>query len=43
MLQRYKDELAQIKARMIGAEKFAEKLPLFRDKILDEKCTSTDD
>ena len=39
MLKIYEDELEQLKEKMVKAEKFAEKLPLFKDEILKNKYT----
>ena len=39
MIKRYVDELNEIKERMEKAEKFAKKIPLFEEKILDNKYT----
>lgn len=42
MRQEYKDELAALKSRMEQAELFAEKLPIFKDKILEKKLCEND-
>lgn len=42
MIQRYEDELKELKKKMLGAEKFAEKVPLFRQFILDNKIDGTE-
>lgn len=39
MLKIYEDELLQLKEKMVKAEKFAKKLPLFKDEILKNKYT----
>lgn len=43
MREEYKKELAELKTRMIKAEKFAEKLPVFAEKILGYKYTGEED
>ena len=39
MRKEYKDELIDLKTKMIKAEKFAKKVPMFSEKILTEKIT----
>lgn len=39
MLKIYENELKQLTEKMIKAEKFAKKLPLFKDEILKKKYT----
>ena len=43
MIKQYEDELKALKKKMIGAEKFAEKIPCFRQFILDNKLDGTED
>lgn len=43
MIKQYQDELKALKEKMAGAEKFAEKIPLFRQFILDNKLDGTED
>lgn len=42
MREEYKKELADLKAKMIAAEAFAEKLPIFAKQILERKLTEKD-
>lgn len=42
MLEQYEKELKELKEKMLGAEKFAEKVPCFRDFILKNKITGTE-
>lgn len=39
MIDQYKKELEELKLRMEKAEKFAERIPMFKDQIIDEKLT----
>ena len=39
MRKEYQQELKELKAKMLKAEKFAEKLPIFADRILEHKFT----
>jgi len=39
MREEYKKELAELKVRMEKAEKFAEKLPIFTNRIIERKIT----
>ena len=43
MRKEYKKELEQIKIRMGEAEKFAEKLPIYAEQILNNKYTGNED
>jgi hypothetical protein len=43
MIKQYEDELKALKIKMVGAEKFAEKVPVFRQFILDNKLDGTED
>lgn len=43
MIKQYQDELKALKEKMVGAEKFAEKIPCFRQFILDNKLDGTED
>ena len=43
MIKQYEDELKALKKKMVGAEKFAEKIPVFREFILDNKLDGTED
>ena len=43
MIKQYEDELKALKIKMVGAEKFAEKIPVFRQFILDNKLDGTED
>ena len=43
MIQQYKDELKALKIKMAEAEKFAEKIPVFRQFILDNKIDGTEE
>ena len=43
MIKQYEDELEALKKKMIGAEKFAERIPCFRQFILDNKIDGTED
>lgn len=43
MLKIYEDELKELKEKMEKAEKFAEKIPLFKDEILKNKYTGYED
>lgn len=43
MIKQYQDELKALKKKMAGAEKFAEKIPVFRQFILDNKIDGTED
>jgi hypothetical protein len=43
MLEQYEKELKELKEKMISAEKFAEKIPCFRDFILKNKITGIED
>ena len=43
MIKQYEDELKELKIKMAGAEKFAEKIPVFRQFILDKKLNGTED
>ena len=43
MIKQYEDELKTLKIKMVGAEKFAEKIPVFRQFILDNKLDGTED
>lgn len=43
MRKEYEDELKKLKLRMLKAESFAERVPLFKDKILSEKITGEED
>lgn len=42
MIKQYQDELRALKEKMVGAEKFAEKIPCFRQFILDNKLDGTE-
>ena len=42
MIKQYQEELKALKEKMAGAEKFAEKIPLFRQFILDNKLDGTE-
>lgn len=43
MIKQYEDELKALKKKMVGAEKFAEKIPVFQQFILDNKLDGTED
>lgn len=43
MIKQYEDELKALKKKMVGAEKFSEKIPAFRQFILDNKLDGTED
>lgn len=43
MLEQYEKELKELKEKMLRAETFAEKVPCFRDFILKNKITGTED
>lgn len=43
MIKQYEDELKALKIKMAGAEKFSEKVPVFRRFILDNKLDGTED
>jgi len=43
MIEQYEKELKELKEKMIRAEAFAEKVPCFRDFILKNKITGTED
>jgi hypothetical protein len=43
MIKQYEDELKALKIKMAGAEKFAERIPCFRQFILDNKLDGTED
>ena len=43
MIKQYEDELKALKIKMAEAEKFAEKIPCFREFILDNKIDETED
>lgn len=43
MIKQYEDELKALKIKMAGAEKFAEKIPCFRDFIIKNKIDGTED
>lgn len=43
MIKQYQEELKALKEKMAGAEKFAEKIPLFHQFILDNKLDGTED
>jgi len=40
MLEKYNEELKLLKAKMLKAEEFSKKLPLFSTKIINEKLTA---
>lgn len=42
MNEEYKKELADLKYKMLKAEKFAEKLPLFSEQILERKLSGSE-
>lgn len=42
MRDEYKKELRELKARMVKAEKWAEKMPVFKDMILAHRLSSED-
>lgn len=43
MIRQYEDELKALKKKMVGAEKFAKKVPLFRQFILSNKVDGTEE
>ena len=43
MIQQYEDELKALKIKMVGAEKFAKKVPVFRQFILSNKIDGTEE
>lgn len=43
MRKEYKEKLKALRKKMEGAEKFAEKLPIFSEQILENKHNETDD
>ena len=43
MIKQYQDELKALKEKMVGAEKFAEKIPCFQQFILDNKLDGNED
>ena len=43
MIKQYEDELEALKKKMIRAEKFAERIPYFRQFILDKKLDGTEE
>ncbi len=40
MIKEYEQELAELKERMLKAEEFAKKLPIFRNKIIADKMVA---
>ena len=43
MIKQYEDELKALKKKMVGAEKFAKKVPVFRQFILSNKIDGTEE
>lgn len=43
MIKQYEDELRELKQKMTKAEKFATKLPVFKEEIIERKITGEED